>query len=175
MMYRTDMGGPEFVRTLKILPDPGSAPADLYEKAEREVRAVIRSGWKMQPGSDQAFSDDRNDAQLPNDQAFNNSDFMYNGNAMTVLVRYSTMQQWVETRQAMRRIQGISDMRVKSVTPREAQVELQFSGDENRLRMAMAQAGMVLGPPQAEREQAAYGYGPPVMYEVYLKKYARSD
>jgi hypothetical protein len=149
LMYRTDRSGPEYVRTLKIQPDAGSSAADLYEKAEKEVRAAIQKDWKTQT--------------VVNPVVDNRE--------MTVMVHYSTMQQWVETRQAMRRVPGISDMRVKSVTSREAKVELQFSGDETRLRLALEQADMVLSPSQPA-DQAAYGYDSPVVYEVYLKKYA---
>jgi hypothetical protein len=149
LMYRTDGPGPEYVRTLKIQPDAGSSAAGLYEKAEKEVRAAIQKDWKTQTVVDP----------------------VEDNKEMTVMVHYSTMQQWVETRQAMRRVSGISEMRVKSVTAREAKVELQFSGGENRLRLALEQADMVLSPSQ-QPDQAAYGYDSPVVYEVYLKKYA---
>ncbi len=142
LMYRTDRSGPEYVRTLKILPDAGMNSAGLYEKAEKEVRAAIQKDWKTQTVIDPVL--DRGE--------------------MTVMVRYSTMQQWVETRQAMRRVPAISDMRVTSVTPREARVELQFVGDESRLRLALEQADMILNPSQIGPAEA--------MYEVYLKKYA---
>jgi hypothetical protein len=59
-------------------------------------------------------------------------------------------------------VQGITDMKVKSVTPREAQVELQFSGSVDRLRLMLAQSDLVLSSPANDSLQ----------YSLYLKKLA---
>lgn len=148
-MYRTDRRGPEFVRTLHVAPDPEMDADGLYAKAVKEVRATIQSDWKTEtainPVADQ-------------------------NNAMTIRVHFDTMQQWVETRQALRRVAGVTEMKVLSVTPREAQVVLRYAGDENRLRLAMAQVDLVLGQQAAGGDVAAYGYVP-AAYDVFLKKY----
>lgn len=148
-VYRTDRNGPEYVRTLRVTPDAGMDAAALYAKAVKEVRATIQSDWKTEtvinPATDQ-------------------------NNAMTIRVHFDTMQQWVETRQALRRVAGIAEMKILSVTPREAQVALRYAGDENRLRLAMAQADLVLGQQVAGGDVAAYGYAP-AAYDVFLKKY----
>jgi hypothetical protein len=149
MMYRTDTYVPQLVRTVRVVADPGMDAAALYEKAEKQIRSAIQSDWKA--------------AMAVNPVAENN--------AMTVHVQFQTMQQWVETRQAMLRVQGISDMKVRSVTPREAQVDLRFSGDENRLRQVMAQSDLILSSPQMTPD-IAYGYAPSYAYTVTLRKYA---
>lgn len=146
MIYRTDRGAPEYVQTLKISPDANSTADALYDKAVRETRAALQQEWKIETAVDPTAP----------------------VNNMTVRVQFSTMQQWVETRQALRRVQGITAMKVKTVTPREAQVELEFAGDENRLRLALEQQDMILSAPEFE-----YAYGSSTLYNLSLRKYAR--
>ncbi|MGZ9097443.1 MAG: DUF2066 domain-containing protein [Micavibrio sp.] len=146
MIYRTDRDRPEYVQTLRINPDANSTADALYDKAVRETRAALQQEWKVETAVDPT---------IPT-------------NNVTVRVQFSTMQQWVETRQALRRVQGITAMKVKTVTPREAQVELEFSGDENRLRLALEQQDMMLSAPEFE-----YAYGSSTLYNLSLKKYAR--
>lgn len=165
MMYRTDHAVPEFSQLVTVMPDMNSTADGLYDKAVRQVKVAMQGGWRARPpvippavvASQSAYP------TLP-------ATAIGMGPVQSVGLRvsFATMQQWIETRQALRRVQGLSDMKVKSVTPREAQVELQFSGDENRLRMMMAQADMVLGPRQGS------GYSGGGVYEVYLRKYAPS-
>ncbi len=149
MMYRTDTYVPQLVRTVRVEAAPGITGAALYEKAEKIIRDAIQSDWKTQMVVNPVEED----------------------STITVHVRFQTMQQWVETRQALMRVQGILDMKVRSVTPREAQVDLRFAGDTNRLRQMMAQTDLVLSQPQMYPD-ASYGYPPSAVYSVMLRKYA---
>lgn len=167
MMYRTDHAVPEFSQLVTVVPDMNSTADGVYDKAVREVKAAMQGGWRARPpmippaavmASQSAYP------ALPATAAIGAGPVQ----AVGLRVRFATMQQWIETRQALRRVQGFSEMKVKSVTPREAQVEVQFSGDENRLRMMMAQAEMVLGPRQGS------GYAGGAVYHAYLRKYAPS-
>lgn len=146
MIYRTDRAMPEYVQTLKIIPDAGMNQDALYDKAVRETRAALQQEWK---------------AQTTVNPALGNT-------TIRASAKYSTMQQWVETRNAIRRIQGIGAMKILSVTPREAQIELEFAGDVTRLNIALEQQGIMLLPPEVE-----YAYGGTPLYTLYLKKYAR--
>lgn len=173
MMYRTDHAVPEFSQLVTVIPDMNSTADGLYDKAVRQVKAAMQGGWRARPpvippavvASQSAYP------TLPATAiGMGPATAIGAGPVQSVGLRvsFATMQQWIETRQALRRVQGLSDMKVKSVTPREAQVELQFSGDENRLRMMMAQADMVLGPRQGS------GYNGGAVYQAYLRKYAPS-
>ncbi len=147
MIYRTDRARPEYVQTLKIIPDAGMNVDALYDKAVRETRASLQQEWK---------------AQTTVNPAMGNT-------TIRASAKYSTMQQWVETRNAIRRIHGIGAMKILSVTPREAQIELEFAGDVARLNIALEQQDIMLLPPEVE-----YAYsGTPPLYTLYLKKYAR--
>lgn len=149
MVYRTDRAVPEFVRTLNVSMQADDDDAALYDRAVLAVRDALQTDWKAQTAIDPAQS------AMPA--------------TMNVRATFNTMQQWVETRQALRRVQGVEDMRITSVTPREAQIELVFSGDENRLRLALAQAELMLVPRQGYG--SAYGGFAPQAYDIYLRKY----
>jgi len=138
MIYRTDREVPEYVQTLKVVPDTGMTADALYDKAVRQVRSALQKDWKRQTTVD------------PTQGA----------STVTVNVQFTTMQEWVMTRQALQTVQGITDMKVKSVTPREAQVDLQFSGSVDRLRLALAQSDLMLSAPANDSLQ----------YSLYLKK-----
>lgn len=160
MIYRTDNGTPELSQTVRVTPDAGSTSADaLYDKAVRQVRGILQKNWKTKtmidpvqgqiagtsdiPVSDPNYSPYDHQAASPYASPATNPAGGLN-NTITVHVQFTTMQEWVTTRQALQTVQGISDMKVRSVTPREAQVDLTFSGGIERLRTLLAQSDMVL-------------------------------
>ncbi len=157
MIYRTDTGTPQYTQTIKVTPDAGSTSADaLYGKAVRQVRAILQKNWKAQTMIDPSqavgsgnippgdINSDPNAPYNPYDHIPSQNPTAGLNNTITVHVQFTTMQEWVTTRQALQTVQGISDMKVRSVTPREAQVDLSFAGGVDRLRALLAQSDMVL-------------------------------
>ena len=153
LMYRTDRSQPEYVTTLKIAASEQGVDA-MYDQAVVQVRAALQREWKAQTAVSVTQTDN---------------------NVVSVRVPFQTMQQWVETRQALNRVQGVAEMRVRSVTPREARVELVFHGGEDRLRLALSQADLVLVTHDAGPVYGAYDpmYNTPARktYDLMLKKY----
>jgi hypothetical protein len=153
VIYRTDMAVPQFVTTLQIYPDDSGTTEDaFFDKAVRETYRALQSDWKRQTAVDPVA------VSAPTQQQ-----------KITLRATFTTMQQWVETRQALRRVQGLSDLYIKSVTPREALIEIAFQGDENRLRLALAQADLVMVPRQGY--DLVYGGFTPQAYDIYLRKF----
>ncbi|MDB5491540.1 MAG: hypothetical protein JWO78_1389 [Micavibrio sp.] len=155
MIYRTDNGTPEYAQTVKVTADAGATSADaLYVKAVRQVRAILQKNWKNQTMIDPAQGNIAGSGDIPAYTDPNASPYDRRlaasgpvsglNNTITVHVQFTTMQEWVTTRQALQTVQGISDMKVRSVTPREAQVDLSFAGGIDRLRALLAQSDMVL-------------------------------
>jgi hypothetical protein len=161
MIYRTDRDRPEYVQTVKTMPDENSTTAQLYDKAVREVRAALQRDWKSEAAGSYAYT------ATPHAQQDGAMPHAIAGNVMTVRAQFSTMQQWIETRQAIRRVPGLVGMKVRSVTPREAVVELEYTGDELTMKSALTQQDLVLSAPEVE-----YAYGSSVIYGLALKKYA---
>lgn len=127
-VYRTDRVVPQYVDLITLRADGIMSESALYAAAVDRVKSLLNSDWKnktaVEPGREQR--------------------------TVSFRVQYSTMQQWVETRQAIRQVQGLAELKVKSVTPREALVDISFSGPETRLRMALEQAGLVMGAENAQ-------------------------
>lgn len=146
MIYRTDRARPEYVQTLRVTPDPGGDEKALFDKAVRETRNALQQEWKAQTAVNPAKA----------------------SSAIEASAQYATMQQWIETRNAIRRVDAIGALKILSVTPREARIELEFAGDLSRLTAALDLQGLMLLPPEVE-----YAYGGAPVYTLYLKKYAR--
>lgn len=166
MIYRTDRDRAEYVQTIKTNPDDNSTAAQLYDKAVREVRAALQRDWKSEGAGAYAYTATAQanaDGSMPDAM----SGYAMPSHIMTVRAQFSTMQQWIETRQAIRRVPGLMGMKVRSVTPREAVVELEYAGDEIGLKSALTQQELVLNAPQIE-----YAYGSSMIYGLALKKYA---
>lgn len=153
LIYRTDRSQPEYVQTLNIPAGAdGNALSDaVFDQAVQAVRQTLQKEWKAQTAV----------AVTADPQ-----------NVLSARVPFTTMQQWVETRNALKRVQGIADMRILSVTPREARVEFVFQGGEDRLRLALSQADLILSQPSVVTYDPTYGdMAMPQTYDLMLKKY----
>jgi hypothetical protein len=149
-IYRTDHNGPEFVTSLKIPSQAGDTLDKLYDRAADAVRAALQHDWKTRT------------AATPADQAA--------AGTMKVRIRFAGMQQWVETQKALRHAPGVSDVKVLSLKPDAANVEFAFSGTEDRLRLALAQADITLSTPGVD-----FASGQALVYDLYLNKYAQGS
>ena len=69
-------------------------------------------------------------------------------NTIYARVKISNLEEWASAQKALGRVNAITAMQLKSLSPREALVELSFRGDEEMLRAALAQSGIALGFPQ---------------------------
>ena len=87
--------------------------------------------------------------------------------AFPVRVNFSSPQEWAETKRALERVSGMTDIALKSLTPHFALVDLMFQGDEARLRLALQQSEMTINAPVGPP-----AFGAPPVYEVYLNRLA---
>lgn len=153
-LYRTDRNGPEFVQTLTEQAAPGASAEVLFDGAVLSVRKALQRKWKEQT------------AAAP-----------VQASRLRARVSFGSMAEWVATRGALERAPGVSSLRVVSLTPREARVEIGYHGDESQLRLALSQSDIVLSGGAADRMGNAYGN--PYMggsgeaaqeYELYLNR-----
>lgn len=133
------------VRNFQIAPAEKETVDTLFEKAIWRVHKTLQQSWKEK-------------TSVRADQA----------NQLRVRVRFASMGEWVETQKNLRGVQGVRDVKLLSLKPGEAQVELHFQGAEDRLRLALAQADMTLTTPQVSFTGAA---AVPLVYDLYLNKY----
>lgn len=159
-VYRTDRHRPEFANRLTLSRDELAEGENIFAAAVTRSRQNLQQAWKSRT--------------LTN---------AMQGNVLKARVRFESMKEWIETQQKLRKVQGVNGMRLLSLTQDEATIELQFQGDEERLRLALAQADMTLSAPRGwprynSYNHSAYGhydqrasYTP--VYDLFLNKYSQ--
>ncbi len=147
MIYRTDRAGPEYAQSIKVQKQEDETADALFDRAVKESRELLQSNWKSRTA---AASEEKNN--------------------LDVRVRFTNMQEWVETQKALRNVQGVSNIKLVSLKPGQALVRMLFRGSEDRLRLALAQADMTLTTPQV----SFTGGNSPLVYDLYLNRYAHS-
>lgn len=147
---------PRFLRsiTVKRTPDDYNAAA-IFNKGVQRVRDVFQEQWKSQTMVNPSFS----------------------GNSLKARIRFSSMQEWIETQSALERVQGMTDMKILSLTPRMAEIEISFRGSESRLRLALSQADMTLSKPPMNyfNQQFQNNGNQEAFYNLYLDKYGNTN
>lgn len=157
-IYRTDRGKPERSEEMNIASEKTDSAAALLERSVQAAQKILQRDWKNRTLVSAAQS-----------------------NSLQVRVKFLTVREWVDTQQRLRRVQGINEVRLLSLKPGRAHVELLFQGSEDRLRLALAQADMTLTAPQISfvdytAPDAANPYesrpASPLVYDLYLNEYA---
>jgi hypothetical protein len=131
-LYRTDRGQPEHVREMVVESQSGDTYAKLLDRAVGEVQTALKQNWKEKTVV----------SKTPEVQP------QIGGNSLVARVKIASLEEWASAQKALSRVSGVSHVGLKSLSPREALVELSFRGDEAQLRSALAQAGMDLAHPK---------------------------
>lgn len=122
-IYQPTAERPRFLRNIKvenkIKNDNGKT---MFAEGVQRVRTIFRDQWKSQTVVAPSVT----------------------GNKLFARVRFGNVQQWVETQNALRHVPGVSGTKLLSLTPRMAELQIDFRGTENRLRLALSQANLTL-------------------------------
>ena len=94
----------------------------MFAEGVQRVRAIFRDQWKSQTMVAPSVT----------------------SNKLFARVRFGNVQQWVETQNALRHVPGVSGTKLLSLTPRMAELQIDFKGTEDRLRLALSQANLTL-------------------------------
>lgn len=150
MVYRTDLGAPSFVKTINIAASEITGSETLFDAAVRLTRQAFQSDWKNKTSVQMGTLGEKA--------------------TLNARVRFSSLREWSETQKALRKVSAISYMRVVRLSPKQAEIELTYSGPEDRLRLALAQSDITLSNPQDPYGEARYGYQPQktAFYDLYL-------
>lgn len=146
MIYRTDLGAPAFVKTVSTSQTDKTGSETLYDAAVRMTRQTFQSDWKS-----------KTSVQMTGEKS-----------TLQARVRFSSLREWSETQKALRKVAAISYMRVVRLSPRQAEIELTYSGPEDRLRLALAQSDITLSEPQASYVQTGGYETTAPLYDLYL-------
>jgi hypothetical protein len=144
-IYATDKMAPRKIKDMTVAASEAREGETIFDAGVRKMRGWLQSDWKSKTVSN--VSQD---------------------NRLKVRVRFGSMQEWIETQKALNRVQGVNDVELLSLTPAAANVEIHFTGTEDRLRLAMTQSDMTLSQPKLDFS----GNAAPLSYELWLNKYA---
>lgn len=150
MLYSYNNTNPQLINRLVVTNDDIRSNETLFDSAVRKTRQALQDNWKKQTSI--------------NAQANNN---------LNVRVRFNSMGEWIETQRTLRSVQGIEELNVVSLSSGAANINIIFSGTERRLRLALAQADIILSQPRLDFNNV-YGnqqQGSPLVYDLYLNKY----
>lgn len=139
-IYRTDRQEPEHVQQIVVTPAPAQNLRQFMDLAVHRVQQALRSDWKSRTVVDAASQ----------------------GGKIEARVAFRNFQEWAAVQTALDRVYGIDKIVTKSLSPREAHLELMFQGDERRLRLALEQAGLSLSesrPPLTSPAPSYYNGG----------------
>ncbi|NBX65568.1 MAG: hypothetical protein EBQ96_01055 [Proteobacteria bacterium] len=68
------------------------------------------------------------------------------GGQYRTLARFSGLQQWVAMRQALARVEGVTGLNVRAISPSQASIDFVYGGDNSMLMAALARHGLQLAP-----------------------------
>ena len=144
MLYRTDRNTPELAAKITVQADQSGK--DIFSAAVIKTQAKLQQDWKQRTTTSSSQS-----------------------NNLKVRAAFKSMRQWVETHQALKKVQGVHSVKVLSLTPDHAIITMSFNGSESRLRLALAQSDISLSEPHVSFNAAG---GSPLEYDLHLNKYA---
>ncbi len=143
-IYRTDRNdGPEQAGQVSVAASGAETRSQLYDRAVRQVQQALLADWKSA-------------AYIPPSHAAGiNSTF-------EMRVPFSNLQEWAAAQRKLDNIQGINNVALKSLTPREARIGVTYEGDADTLRIALQQVGMDLSDP-------GFGVTNASIYDLYIR------
>lgn len=135
-LYDVVASGPQHMRSVTIQSLPEEGQDAFYDRSVREVKKMLRGNWKQKrvitPAQAQSFE---------------------------ARIHFSSVREWVKAKNILDRLPGMQSLLVKGLKPKQAEVQLQYAGDENRLRMALQRAGVVMQAGAAQQAGYVPGYG----------------
>ena len=129
-IYRTDRGTPELVNQLTITADGALTRQQVYDRGVTMVRSALQKNWKAKTATPAAQK----------------------SKSIRVAVPIQNLNDWLNIQSQLKRISSLQDITLKSLSPRQANIEIYYKGDKERLNIALAQAGM-----EIERTTASDG------------------
>lgn len=122
-LYRTDKYGPEHVQQFFIAPSNNQTRAQTYDQAAKRVQKMLSQDWKEKT------------ITAPQDLQ-----------SITAHIAISSLADWTQKQKILKGVAPIEAIKVQSLTPRKVTVSISFTGNEDRLRLALSRKNMNLNP-----------------------------
>ncbi len=121
-IYRTDRGRAEYVQQIVLEAQQNEDVSVLYDRAVFMGNEALQKDWKRK----NAFSESQS-------------------KSYTLRIPLKDLKQWIRVKQSLSKLPGASDLRLNTLKKIEANVSLNFRGDEARFRENLSRAMLSLG------------------------------
>ncbi len=154
-IYQTSGDKPRFLRSVNVANESDSDFGKaMFNEGVQRVRSVFQDQWKSQTVVSPSYG---------------------TSNQLKARVHFSNVQEWVETQNALKNVAGVTETKLLSLSPRMAELEILFKGDESRLRLALSQANFTLSQPRVNGSVQQFqnnGYSNAAQtHDLYLDKF----
>lgn len=123
-LYRATDSTPEYVDTLNITRTAEEDGVLLFDRAVTTVRKALQKDWKSRTVVDSTQS-----------------------GTMIVTMHFTVMSEWVEAQKTLRALPGVQNVRILSLKPNAAQIEISYQGARDRLENALRESGLSMDLP----------------------------
>ncbi len=159
-VYSNNFEGPVFVRKLVVDQKPGEDQNTLFQRTAGQVRAFLTDSWKANAAYNPATAQQapatttvttvygRQPPQMPVTQQ--PAPVPYTRTALgpsknyAARARFASVQDWVRMKNTLDRVYGMQAVMIKSLTSREALLDIRYAGDLPSLQLALQNAGVML-------------------------------
>ena len=155
-LYNNGFEGPSFVQKIVVEQKEGEDEAAFFQRAAAKVRSVLGGNWKANAAfvpspASQPPSAPETAYNLPQaQQQTQATPLPYHRPALgpsrqfPARARFSSVQDWVRLKSTLDRVYGMQAVMIKSLKPREAQIDMRFAGDASALQLALQNAGIAM-------------------------------
>ena len=157
-IYSAKPYGPELSQQVSVRSFPGEVPEQLYNRAVSEVSKTLQAGWQRQTAVETAKTVVEEPLTGPI-------------KSITAQLNFTSVREWVDTKRTLERTRGVKSVQVKSLSPRQATMDINFQGGIQNLRYALQQANITLNDPRTQYTQTGTGQAP--IYQIYKSSVVR--
>jgi hypothetical protein len=147
--YENGFEGPNFVQKIIVDQLPEETSQALYTRAAMKVKSALRGDWKSnkaytvqtpaQPQIQNTTYAQPSPSNIPATRPALGPTTNYAG-----VAKFSSVQDWVRLKNTLDKIYGMQSVMVKGLKPKEASIDMRYSGDVRALQLALQNAGITL-------------------------------
>jgi hypothetical protein len=151
-VFRAGPQGPRLVKAMMVPAYAGEMPEELFTRVVAQALMVL----KNQPLPQIRTATTPPPENIPDEPVTGPS------STLTAQLNFNSVREWVDFKRAIENASGVSSVMVKSMSARQALVDVRYQGDINSLSSRLRQVNVNLNTPALASSQ----YGQPQIYRM---------
>ncbi len=150
-IYKPQSWGPELIRQFSVQGQGHEGTVQLFDRAVSETAYLLAANSPRTASTSQV---------APTRQKL-----VMTGPTKTIRasLNFTSVKEWVQTKASLDRAQGIKSVRVQSMSPKAAMLDIAYFGNEAQLRNVLQQVGLLMENPMTQYSQNNAGG----VYQLY--------